>query len=464
MLQADYLIIGSGALGMVFADELLTHSDSTIIMVDKHHMPGGHWNDAYPFVRLHQPSAYYGAGSRVLGQNLIDKTGPNAGCYELASGPEVLAYFDGLMRERFLPSGRVQYLPMSEYTEDGTIVSLLSGARQDVQVNRKIVDGTYFKTSVPSTQPPKYAVADGVKLVTPNALPREAPKYKSFTIIGGGKTGMDVANWLLFHGAPADTIRWIVPRDSWIINRQMTQPGDAHLHQMMKGRADQMEAAATAKSVDELFDRLEQTEQLLRIDPKVKPSMYHGATISPGELAALATIKDVVRLGRVTSITPDSLQLVEGTVTNSRPDELYIDCTASALGFGNTVPVFEGNRITIQMVRAALFSISAAAIAFVEASGVSIEEGNHLCQPIHAPNTDIDWLRLALADLKTLGRWGQNKALRNWQSGHRLTGVNLRSANAGQGDERFDAMRQRMKEFSPAALTNLERLLETVDG
>ncbi len=26
--------------------------------------PGGHWTRAYPFVRLHQPSAYYGVNSR----------------------------------------------------------------------------------------------------------------------------------------------------------------------------------------------------------------------------------------------------------------------------------------------------------------------------------------------------------------------------------------------------------------
>jgi len=51
-LSADYLIIGSGAMGMAFADTLLTESDATIIMVDRFAKPGGHWNVAYPFVRL----------------------------------------------------------------------------------------------------------------------------------------------------------------------------------------------------------------------------------------------------------------------------------------------------------------------------------------------------------------------------------------------------------------------------
>ena len=64
MLTTDYLIIGSGAAGMSFADQLLTETNANIVIVDRHHQPGGHWNDTYSFVRLHAPSAFYGVGSR----------------------------------------------------------------------------------------------------------------------------------------------------------------------------------------------------------------------------------------------------------------------------------------------------------------------------------------------------------------------------------------------------------------
>ena len=47
-------------------------SDATIAIVDRYHRPGGHWNVAYPFVRLHQPSSFYGVNSRVLGTEAID--------------------------------------------------------------------------------------------------------------------------------------------------------------------------------------------------------------------------------------------------------------------------------------------------------------------------------------------------------------------------------------------------------
>lgn len=51
--ETDYLVVGAGAAGMAFADALLTHSDASITIVDRGHSPGGHWLDAYPFVRLH---------------------------------------------------------------------------------------------------------------------------------------------------------------------------------------------------------------------------------------------------------------------------------------------------------------------------------------------------------------------------------------------------------------------------
>ena len=52
---------------MAFLDELINNTiDVTAVVVDKHAKPGGHWNDAYPFVRLHQPAATYGVNSRPL--------------------------------------------------------------------------------------------------------------------------------------------------------------------------------------------------------------------------------------------------------------------------------------------------------------------------------------------------------------------------------------------------------------
>ena len=71
--SVDYLVVGSGAVGMAFADSLVAESTDRVLIVDRHHAPGGHWNDAYPFVRLHQPSAYYGVNSRELDEGGIGR-------------------------------------------------------------------------------------------------------------------------------------------------------------------------------------------------------------------------------------------------------------------------------------------------------------------------------------------------------------------------------------------------------
>ena len=111
-IETDYLVIGSGTAGLAFADTLIDETDAHITIVDRHGKPGGHWNDAYSFVTLHQPSAFYGVNSMELGSRRKDTIGLNKGLYELASGPEVCGYFDRVMNHKLLPSGRVAYHPM----------------------------------------------------------------------------------------------------------------------------------------------------------------------------------------------------------------------------------------------------------------------------------------------------------------------------------------------------------------
>merc|ERR1711965_80463 len=148
---------------MAFVDTLLDESNATIVMVDNHHQPGGHWNDAYSFVRLHQPSHFYGVASTPLGSMRIDETGINKGYFELATGNEVQSYFEKVMRERFLPSGRVRYFPMCEWqsSEAGItrFTNSLSDKKYEVSVSQKVVDTTYFNTTVPSRHKRAYDVA-----------------------------------------------------------------------------------------------------------------------------------------------------------------------------------------------------------------------------------------------------------------------------------------------------------------
>ena len=56
-IDADYLVVGAGAMGMAFTDALVDHApDVRVALVDRRHGVGGHWLEAYPFVQLHQSS------------------------------------------------------------------------------------------------------------------------------------------------------------------------------------------------------------------------------------------------------------------------------------------------------------------------------------------------------------------------------------------------------------------------
>src|SRR5215213_3143737 len=129
-IETDYLVVGGGAAGIAFADALVADSDADVVIVDRRHRAGGHWNDAYPFVRLHQPAAFYGVNSRVLGSDTIDTTGRNAGGYERVTAAEILEYFDHVLAS-LVGSGRVRFFGMSDYDFDGgathRFVSRLTG-------------------------------------------------------------------------------------------------------------------------------------------------------------------------------------------------------------------------------------------------------------------------------------------------------------------------------------------------
>ena len=156
-------------MGMAFVDEILTHTDTTVALVERRNKPGGHWNDAYPHVRLHQPSFFYGLNSASLGSDHIDEVGPNRGLSELASGAEVLAYYDHAMHRRFLPSGRVQFFANTEY-RDGMATVVPSGETFELTARVAVVDASYMNVTVPATTPPKYEVAEGATVIAPNAL------------------------------------------------------------------------------------------------------------------------------------------------------------------------------------------------------------------------------------------------------------------------------------------------------
>ncbi|CAM4400988.1 hypothetical protein MB901379_02770 [Mycobacterium basiliense] len=416
-IEADYLVVGAGAMGMAFTDTLITESEARVVIVDRAHQPGGHWTTAYPFVRLHQPSAYYGVNSRPLGNNTIDAVGWNQGLNELAPVGEICAYFDAVMQQQFLPSGQVEFFPMSEYLGDGRFRTL-GGVEYAVTVHRRIVDATYLRAVVPSMRPAPYSAAPGIDCITPNDLPKFATRDR-YVIIGAGKTGMDVCLWLLRNGIRPDKLTWIMPRDSWLIDRATLQPGPMFIKQFRDSYGATLEAIDNATSVEDLFDRLEMAGTLLRFDPTVRPTMYRCATVSQPEYDQLRRIADVVRMGHVQCIEPTEILLDGGSIA-STPSALHVDCTADGAPQRPATPVFDEDRITLQAVRGCQQVFSAAFTAHVELAYEHDALKNELCTPIPHPDADVDWMRLTHSDLRNFSRWLGDPELTDWLGSARL--------------------------------------------
>ena len=212
-LETDYLVVGAGAAGMAFTDALIDHADVHVTLVDRRHAAGGHWQDAYPFVQLHQASLFYGVASTVLGNGAVQKSGPEAGLQERARQSQIQAYYDDILYRRFVGSGRVTFIPASEYHTDGSshlVTSRVSGETAQVDVRRRIVDAAYLAPTIPATTPPPFGVADDVHVVAVNELARLSEAPNRYVIVGAGKTATDGIVWLLRNGVPPDRIVWVL--------------------------------------------------------------------------------------------------------------------------------------------------------------------------------------------------------------------------------------------------------------
>jgi hypothetical protein len=417
----DYLIVGAGATGLAFADVLVRESDAEVTIVDRQAAPGGHWLHAYPFVRLHTPSAYYGVNSLPLGEDRIDTTGENAGFYERATGAEIRDHFAAAAR-RLTETGRVRVLMRHEHlgeAANGELVRDLStGAIDEVRVRRKVVDARYLEASIPATHVLPFEVAAAARVIPVNDLPAAVGSASSYTVLGAGKTAVDACVWLLDNGVEPDRIRWVRPREGWFYARKYFQPLD-QVGGIMEGLSLDAEAAALGSDVEDAFQRLEAAGRLARIDPARPATMYRGTMLSAGELHAVRQIEDVVRLGRVRRVEADRIVLEHGEV-GTRRDVLHVDCTALGLNNAPATPVFQPRRIVLQQVRYLSPCFNAGLLAFVEAHREDDADKNRLAPTHPYPSEPDDWPRMMVGTWRAEARWLREPDLAAWIAGSRL--------------------------------------------
>lgn len=454
-IQTDYLVVGAGAMGMAFVDALIDNADVHVTLVDRRHAAAGHWQDAYPFVRLHQASLFYGVASTPLGTGAIQHDGPEAGLHERARQPQILSYYDDILHRRFLGSDRVMFLGGHEHSEvDGRqiLTSRVSGETVQVDVRRRIVDATYLSPTIPATTRAPFGVAEDVRVVPVNELARLSDVPAEFVIVGAGKTATDAIVWLLTNGVAPDRILWVRPREPWMLDRAVVQPDPVVAYDLV---AAIFAAASEARSPDEMFLHLEAAGVMLRIDPEVVPTMAKTPTLGRWELDLLRTVERVVRLGHVRHVGRGEIALVGGSVRLA-PQALVVHCAAAGLRYPPLVPIWGPDRIRLQTTRAGFPCFCAALAGYVEATRDDDLERNRLCPPNTLPDTPSNWAEMQLRGTLATRAYGAEPDIASWANRCALNPARLDPSRAG--DAEVAAAAARLAAVSKQGLARMAEL------
>jgi len=450
-VETDYLVVGAGAMGMAFTDALIDHADVRVALVDRRHGVGGHWLGAYPFVRLHQASAFYGVASTLLGGGRVQQDGPEAGLHERATAAEICAYYGHVLSDRMLASGNVEHFPSCNYLGDRTFVSRVSGRTYDVPEHCRVVDARYLAPDIPAETPPPFEVGDGARVLPVNELVAVDDAPGQYVIVGSGKTATDACIWLLARGVDSDSICWIRPRDPWMLNRAVVQPDPAVFLGMA---ADTMNAAASASSLDELFLRLEDAGIMLRIDRTVAPTMAKAPTLATWELEHLRSLENVVRLGHIRRVDRGRIGLDEGTVTVAA-DAVVVHCAASGLKYPPLVPIWGRDAITLQAIRSGFPCFGAALAGYVEATRDDDDEKNRLCPPSPYGNSMREWALMNVHGTRNVASFNAEPDIKEWANS-----VAINPAAVGPAHADREQVKESLGRLQAVAGPELARLVE----
>jgi hypothetical protein len=197
---------------------------------------------------------------------------------------------------------------------------------------------------------------------------------------------------------------------------------------------------------------------MLRIDPDSSPRMFHYATVSLAEVELLRTIKQVVRMGRVKSIDERGMTLEQGDYPLSG-NAIYIDCTATAVERRPAIPQFQGDRITLQMIRVPQPAFSAALSAFIEANFDDDDTKNALGKPVPLPDDIAQYPAANLVNMMNQMAWMQNDKVRDWIHASRLDGFGKVIASVKPDDAEKMEILGRFRANAMAAAGNIPKLM-----
>ncbi len=220
----DLCIVGAGISGLnaLFVASKYLPRKARVALIDSHTRCGGMWNDAYKFVRLHQPYRMFTVGNMRW---TLDK--PND---YLATRDEVLNHLEhclALLRTRFDVTEFYQHTlekidePAPRPGEAAGVHCLIrdeKGRSIDILAKR-LIDSRAFDIA---TQKPLEAQSRQVRTSSPANFDPRASKAPVF-IVGGGKTGMDTALHVI-RSSPGRTVNLIVGPGTLFARREYYAP------------------------------------------------------------------------------------------------------------------------------------------------------------------------------------------------------------------------------------------------
>jgi hypothetical protein len=380
LLLTDYLVVGAGAMGMGFIDELIHSStDTEAILLDTRAAPGGHWNDAYDFVRLHQPARTYGVNSRSLGSCDI---------MDLASKAEILEHYELALKD-LVATGRVRWFPQCRYLGEGHFVSIMDPElRYEVRVQAKVVDATLTASSIPATTPPNYMVAGGVNHVSVNGLTGIDHSWERYMVIGAGKTGIDAVLYLLERGVDPAKICWVISNDCWFFSREafVKDDGSWFMSQFNEGILEE-----SVTNNEECLEELERRGVVMRLDGSVRPTRYRAATVTRAEVEQLNRV-GTIRQGRISRIEVDRVLFHSGQEVPTSSHTLHVDCSAAGTTLPDPRKIFDGDTIFLNWILFPPPGFNVAVIAALELRHPEDEDKkNRICIPFKPPQMPEDF-------------------------------------------------------------------------
>lgn len=348
LIQCDYLVIGAGTSGMSFIDTILTESSiATIVLVDRNSKAGGHWTMAYPHVKLHQGSCNYGVNSMPLGKVLRRNGNELFDMNDRATGQEIVEYY-GRVLEKFVESGRVKIYMESEYSTDeqsgNHVISSHSTkyhvkCQKLVRIHSQVIVPSMRKGNMPFPTHPEAPqiisvnqIPDLVQSATASSPSSECASTKKYIVIGAGKTGVDTIEYLLRNGIDQSNITWIISRDVWYLNRDEMDPGTTKCTYWQNAVRAFLQPMLEKSTCKDVILELEKANIMARLDPDGPfPESFKGSMLDTDILNLIRTIQDVVRKGRVRSITEDSIILEQGSLylSSHKEDTVIVDCMAN---------------------------------------------------------------------------------------------------------------------------------------